>query len=167
MEKVLISSCFLGNKVRYDGKDNLLTENVIQRWQREHRLVVICPELAGGLAIPRAPAEIQLADDNKTSVLTNSGEDVTPAFERGAHEALRVCQLHGIRYALLKESSPSCGSSTIYDGSFSQQKQPGEGVTTSLLRANGITVYSENTIEALCSDINENTRDKIVYNHQN
>jgi uncharacterized protein YbbK (DUF523 family) len=49
MEKILISSCFLGNKVRYDGGDNLLTHTTLIRWQEEQRLVVICPELAGGL----------------------------------------------------------------------------------------------------------------------
>ncbi len=153
MNKILISSCFLGNKVRYDGNDNLLTENVIQRWQREQRLVVICPELVGGLSIPRAPAEIKRHDDGGIQVVTNIGDDVTAAFERGANEALRLCQLHDIRYALLKESSPSCGSSTIYDGSFKQKKISGQGVTTRLLTANGIKVYSEKTMAVLCSDL--------------
>jgi uncharacterized protein YbbK (DUF523 family) len=153
LEKILISSCFLGNKVRYDSKDNLLTENVIQRWQREQRLVVICPELAGGLSIPRAPAEIRRHDGYDIQVVTNIGDDVTVAFERGANEALRVCQLHDIRYALLKESSPSCGSSMIYDGSFKQKKISGQGVTTSLLIANGVKVYSEKNIAALWSDL--------------
>ncbi|WP_085300126.1 DUF523 domain-containing protein [Cognaticolwellia mytili] len=153
MEKILISSCFLGNKVRYDGKDNLLTENFIQRWQQEQRLVVICPELAGGLLTPRAPAEIKCHNDDGIQVVTNTGGDVTVAFQRGANEALRVCQLHGIRYALLKESSPSCGSSTIYDGSFKQSKIPGQGITTRLLTANGIKVYSEKTMAALCLEL--------------
>lgn len=149
MEKILISSCFLGNKVRYDGGDNLLTESVIQRWQRELRLVVICPELAGGLSIPRAPAEIQGKNGARNRVMTNNGEDVTAAFEHGANEALRLCQLHNIHYALLKESSPSCGSTTIYDGSFKRIKIDGQGLTTKLLRANGVNVYSEKNISDL------------------
>lgn len=60
MEKILISSCFLGNKVRYDGGDNLLTHTTLTAWKKEQRLVVICPELAGGLTTPRAPAEIRI-----------------------------------------------------------------------------------------------------------
>lgn len=153
LEKILISSCFLGNKVRYDGKDNLLTESAIQTWQREQRLVVICPELAGGLPIPRAPAEIQHHKHGQIKVVTNTGHDVTTAFEAGANEALRMCKLHGVRYALLKESSPSCGSSTIYDGSFSREKVAGQGVTTSLLQANGIKVYSEKNIADLITEL--------------
>lgn len=153
LEKILISSCFLGNKVRYDGKDNLLDQSIIQCWQGEQRLVVICPELAGGLTTPRAPAEIQRDNNTIIRVLTNTGDDVTSAFDRGAEAALHICQLHGIRYALLKESSPSCGSTTVYDGSFNQQKVFGQGITTALLRANGIKVYSEKNIAALSSDI--------------
>lgn len=153
LDKILLSSCFLGNKVRYDGKDNLLTESVIQRWQRQQRLVVICPELAGGLATPRAPAEIQHKKDMGIQVITDTGEDVTTAFERGANEALRLCQLHGVRYALLKESSPSCGSTMIYDGSFSNKKIPGQGLTTQLLKAHDIKVYSETNMQELFADM--------------
>lgn len=160
MDKILISSCFLGNKVRYDGKDNLLTSDIIQRWQQEERLVIICPELAGGLSIPRAPAEIQnsrITNSKKITlqVLTNTGENVTEAFECGANEALRLCKLHKIRYALLKESSPSCGSSMVYDGSFQRRKISGQGVTTKLLMAHGIKVYSEKTIALLLTCIND------------
>lgn len=143
----------MGNKVRYDGRDNLLTENTIQRWQREQRLVVVCPELVGGLSIPRAPAEIKFCGDGDMQVITNVGDDVTAAFERGANEALRLCILHGIHYALLKESSPSCGSSTIYDGSFNNKKVFGQGVTTKRLREHGIKVYSEKNMALLFSDI--------------
>lgn len=152
MKKILISSCFLGNKVRYDGGDNLLVNSTLKQWQNEQRLVVICPELAGGLTIPRAPAEIQLTG-NSISVNTITGEDVTSAFERGAKQALLLCQKHNIDYALLKESSPSCGSTTIYNGQFSQQKIPGHGMTTALLRANGIKVFSELNLAALISEL--------------
>lgn len=152
MEKILISSCFLGNKVRYDGGDNLLTNSTLKRWQKEQRLVVICPELAGGLTIPRAPAEIQF-NGERIAVKTITGEDVTQAFEQGAKQALLLCREHGIRYALLKESSPSCGSTSIYNGEFNQQKISGQGITTAILRANGITVFSEKNLTALINEL--------------
>ena len=152
MEKILISSCFLGNKVRYDGGDNLLTNTTLKRWKEDNRLVVICPELAGGLNTPRAPAEIQVTGE-KIIVKTITGQDVTYAFEHGANQALILCQKHNIRYALLKESSPSCGSTSIYNGEFSQQKIAGQGVTTAILRANGIKVFSENNLQALIDEL--------------
>ncbi|QOL26288.1 DUF523 domain-containing protein [Thalassotalea sp. LPB0316] len=148
MEKILISSCLLGQPVRYDGQSKPLAQNIIQTWQQQGRLVNICPEVAGGLSVPRAPAEY-----NPTSqkVKTCDGEDVTQAFIEGAHRALTLCLKHGIRYALLKESSPSCGSNLVYDGSFSQRKVAGMGITAKLLSDNGIQVFSEETLDQLIS----------------
>ncbi|MEH6594612.1 MAG: DUF523 domain-containing protein [Colwellia polaris] len=152
MEKILISSCFLGNKVRYDGGDNLLVNATLLRWQEENRLVVICPELAGGLTTPRPPAELQVIDGS-ISVKTITGQDVTNEFKQGASKALILCQKHHIRYALLKESSPSCGSTTIYNGSFKQEKILGQGVTSAILRANGIKVFSEKNLPLLITEL--------------
>lgn len=152
MDKILISSCFLGNKVRYDGGDNLLTDATLLLWQKEQRLVVICPELAGGLSTPRPPAELQ-NENSRILVKTITGQDVTNEFEQGANKALMLCQKHNIRYALLKESSPSCGSTTIYNGKFSQQKIPGQGITSALLRANGIKVFSEKNLPLLIAEL--------------
>lgn len=145
LEKILISRCFLGEKVKYNGGDNLLASDVIARWQQQQRLVLVCPEVSGSLAVPRPPAEI--TPDGR--VLTQQGEDVSEAFRKGAEHALSLCRQHHIRFALLKESSPSCGSSKVYDGSFSQTKRLGEGVTTALLRKNGVQVYSEQAMNEL------------------
>ncbi len=148
--KILISSCFLGNKVRYDGQAKVINHPVIALWQQQNRLVPVCPEVSGGLSVPRSPAEIQ-GDTGK--VLTCDGKDVTRAFLQGAEHALAVCRNHNIQFALLKESSPSCGSQLIYDGTFSGRKIKGQGVCSQVLSANGIAVYSEASIEKLIAVI--------------
>jgi len=171
MEKILISACFLGEKVRYDGNANTLTNEIIQQWKNENRLISICPEVSGGLAIPRVAAEIQakiiniqtspptiiLSEKstlaNKKQVLTKEGENVTNAFYRGARNALELCLKYKIRFALLKEFSPSCGSTGIYDGSFTKIKVAGEGITAELLRANNIAVYSEKNLASLIDKV--------------
>jgi len=171
MEKILISACFLGKKVRYDGNANTLTNEIIQKWRNENRLISVCPEVSGGLSTPRAAAEIQpdtisvqkkiptitLSEKheltNKKKILTKEGENVTNAFYRGARNALELCLKHEIRFALLKESSPSCGSINIYDGSFTKIKIAGEGITAEMLRANKIEVFSENNLELLISKL--------------
>lgn len=145
----MVSACFLGAKVRYDGGDNQLTHQLIQDWQKESRLIGFCPEVSGGLVTPRPAAEILYND----VVLTQGGENVSQAFIEGAKAALQLCQRKKIKYALMKESSPSCGSTTIYDGSFNQQKIFGEGVTVALLRENGIKVFSEFTIDLLAKEL--------------
>lgn len=146
MEKILISSCFLGQPVRYDGQSKPLALSAIEQWKSEGRLINICPEMAGGLPVPRPPAEM----DRKTNrVMTCDGEDVTGAFKKGANLALELCQRHQIKFALLKESSPSCGSNLIYDGTFSQNKINGMGVTAALLEQHGVSVFSEQNIDQL------------------
>jgi len=174
MEKILISACFLGEKVRYDGNANTLTNEIIQKWRNENRLISLCPEVSGGLSTPRVAAEIQPdiisvqketptisfseKDQliNKKEILTKEGENVTNAFYRGASNALELCIKHKIRFALLKEFSPSCGSVSIYDGSFTKTKIAGEGITAELLRTNQIEVFSENNLALLIRKLSNN-----------
>jgi uncharacterized protein YbbK (DUF523 family) len=138
MRKVLISACLLGDAVRYDGASKAVHHPVLTTWLAEGRVVRACPELAGGLAVPRPPAERRGA-----SIVTNRGEDVTAEFSRGAQVALELCRAHGITVAVLKENSPSCGSQFINDGTFTKTRIAGAGLTTELLRANGIEVFNE------------------------
>lgn len=138
-EKLLISACLLGDPVRYDGKSKPIADlDWVKQLQQQKRLYVICPEVAGGLPTPRPPAE-KVED----KVLTELGIDVTPAFQSGAEKALVLCQQHGIKYALLKAKSPSCGNKEIYDGSFANTLIQGMGITAELLTNNGIQVFSE------------------------
>ena len=146
LEKILVSACFLGQKVRYNGEVKPLINKYLSLWSEQNRLMAICPEVKGGLPVPRPPAEIS---QQTGQVITINNIDVTEQFSSGAQQALQLCLQYNIRFALLKESSPSCGSRTIYDGNFSQQKISGQGITAMLLQQNNIQVFSEDSIEAL------------------
>ena len=152
MTKILISACFLGHRVRYNGVIKEFEQPHFHRWNNEGRLIVVCPEVAGGLGTPRPPAEIQGADgegvwNGDAKVVTNEGDDVTAAFKRGAEHALKLAQDHDCQMAVLKARSPSCGSKRGYDGSYSQTVVDGIGVTAALLKAHGIFVFSEEELE--------------------
>ena len=147
--KILISSCLLGNKVRYDGKSKPIAHPQISTWQQQGRLIVICPEVEGGLSVPRIKAEQRL-----DKVISEQGQDVTAQFKAGAQLALNLCLKHDIKYAILKEFSPSCGSTKIYNGKFNGEKINGQGITAKLLMGHGISVYSELSIEQLIADLN-------------
>jgi uncharacterized protein YbbK (DUF523 family) len=149
LQKILISSCLLGEKVRYDGKQISSMSSFISLWQAQGRLISMCPEVSGGLKVPREPAEQQVNGE----IITISGDNVSTAFKRGAEQALQLCLQHNIHFALLKESSPSCGSKTIYNGSFKGEKISGQGITTQLLRAHNIHVFSELTINQLAEQL--------------
>lgn len=146
MEKILISACLFGENVRYDGKNSLINDLDFQRWKNEGRLIPICPEVAGGLPVPRIPCEINAQSG---LVLSERGEDFTSAFLAGAQRALELAKTHGVRFALLKERSPSCGSHEIYDGSFTGQKIIGAGLTSRLLQEHHIEVFSEENLNEL------------------
>jgi uncharacterized protein YbbK (DUF523 family) len=145
-DHILISRCFLGDKVRYNSEIIQLKHSLLTLWQKQNRFIAICPEVSGGLSVPREPAEQK---PNSTQVITVSGIDVTKEFNLGAKQALALCHQHNIRFAIMKESSPSCGSTLIYDGSFSNQKISGQGVTSKVLTQEGIQVFSENNLQEL------------------
>ncbi|WP_434578973.1 DUF523 domain-containing protein [Pseudomonas sp. Z5-35] len=147
MEKILVSRCLLGHRVRYDGGASGPFDR-LQQWLDEGRVVPLCPEVAGGLPTPRAAAEIPGGQgaqvlDGDAAVITTAGEDVREQFLSGAYQALDLVREHDIQIAVLKANSPSCGNLLTYDGTFSGVKVRGEGVTAALLKRHGIRVFSE------------------------
>ena len=134
---ILVSACLAGYNCRYNGS-NHEDERIVQL-VKEGRALALCPEQLGGLTTPRSPAEI--TRDGR--VLTENGEDVTEQFVLGAEETLRLCQLYDCKVAILKSLSPSCGSGEIYDGTFKKVIIEGDGLTTKLLKENGIMVLTE------------------------
>ena len=141
---ILVSSCLLGENVRYDGSNNKIDSKLFESVLKNHTIFSLCPEVEGGLFTPRKPSEII----NK-KVLTNDNEDVTQAFKLGAQKALSLCLEHNIHIALLKAKSPSCGNLKIYDGSFSKRLISGMGITSKLLSENGIKVFNEEELQEL------------------
>jgi uncharacterized protein YbbK (DUF523 family) len=150
--KILVSACLLGENVRYHGGDARLSHPTLDRWLAEGRIVRICPEVDGGLPAPRPPSEIQGGDGAAVLravafVRTGSGSDVTASFLRGAAQAVEVAREHGARVAVLKDGSPSCGSTQTYDGTFTGHRVSGGGVTAAALREAGVRVFSERELE--------------------
>ena len=149
LQYVLVSSCLLGSPVRYNGAHKRPESAILERWVREGRVVGVCPEVAGGLGVPRPPAEIEggvggaRVIAGSARVVDDKGRDVSAAFVAGAEQALRQAGLKGIRVAVLKEGSPSCGSAFVYDGSFTGARVAHPGVTTAMLQGAGIRVFSE------------------------
>jgi uncharacterized protein YbbK (DUF523 family) len=155
--RILISACLLGRPVRYNGSAKTLNHQALEFWRSEGRLVSLCPELAGGFGTPRPPAEIEAGRSGqdvlsgRARVIEPTGADVTSLYIKGAEAALALARSSACALALLVDGSPSCGSSFIHDGGFAGRKQPGAGVTTALLRNNGIEVFAESEIDALKS----------------
>ena len=131
--KIGVSSCLLGYCCKYDGKSNY-NANIIDLSQ-EHELIPICPEVLGGLSIPRFPAEII-----NGKVINTNGDDVTENYYLGANKALEILKNEGVEAVILKSKSPSCGINKIYDGTFSHTLINGNGVAAQLFIENNKTI---------------------------
>ena len=142
MANILVSGCLLGIDCRYKG-DSCAYEHLAEL-AKEHTLIFVCPEQMGGLPTPRDPAERQ-----GNRVMSVNGADVTEQYHRGAEAALRLARLNRVKIAILKSRSPSCGSGLVYDGTFTGNKVPGDGVCAELLKKNGIRVYTEEEIDSI------------------
>ncbi|KML40309.1 DUF523 domain-containing protein [Cytobacillus firmus] len=143
---ILVSSCLAGLKVRYNGTHSL--NNGIAKLVEENKAITICPELLGGFSTPREPAELIGGNgedvlNGKAKVIEKSGKDVTELYIKGAYATLNKAKEINATVIVLKEHSPSCGSSMIYNGQFIGKKLEGMGVTSALLKRNGLKVISE------------------------
>jgi len=159
---ILISSCLLGEDVRYDGDNSAIAyDNTSSFTEKELFMDIICensvysfcPEVSGGLPTPRSPAEI-ISANKPFKILTDKNEDVTINFLMGAKNALDICKKENITVALLKSKSPSCGNYEIYDGTFSKKLTKGVGMTVKLLVENDIKVFNEAQIIELAKYLN-------------
>ena len=139
---ILVSACLLGVHCRYDG--NGVMQEELKELAKEHNLIPVCPEIYGGLATPRDPAE-RIGE----RIITKNGQDVTVQYTKGAEEILQLCKFYDCHYAILKERSPSCGYGRIYDGTFSGTLIDGSGVTAQLLLEHGVAIFGESRIEEL------------------
>ena len=168
----LVSACLLGENCKYSGGNNQnqgVLDFCLKAEDGNDWVVPVCPETMGGLSSPRAPSEIQGGDGGdvlagRARVVSETGEDLTEAFLQGANCVLeaahRIARLEesleedvegavqpisGMT-GIFKANSPSCGCGSIYDGTFSRKKRPGDGVAAALLKAHGIPVYTENDL---------------------
>ncbi len=149
--KLLISACLVGENVKYNGGNNLLNDLV--KLSDIFELVPVCPEVLGGMTIPRLPSEI--IQTNPLKIINEYDIDMTPHFIDGAVQTEFIASKYDIKIALLKANSPSCGNEMIYDGNFNGTLVEGSGVTANLLKQKGIKVFNENQLEQLYAYIKQ------------
>lgn len=139
-KKILVSSCLLGMKINYEGKAHPVDE--LRQLFLQGQAIPICPEVLATMPIPRDRAEI-VTIDGEQKVHNEKEEDLTEIYALGAQRTLDTARTSGVKIAILKSKSPSCGCGKIYDGTFSNNLVDGDGIAAALLKANGIRVITE------------------------
>jgi uncharacterized protein YbbK (DUF523 family)/uncharacterized protein YbgA (DUF1722 family) len=127
--RIGISTCLLGENVRYDGghkRDAFLVDGLgpFVQW------VSVCPEVELGMGVPRPTVHLVREDGELRMVAPSSGEDFTArmnAFARKRVAELRALELDGY---VLKKNSPSCGMARVkvYGASGSASGKDGVGL---------------------------------------
>ena len=146
---IILSACLAGKNCRWDGRNNRKEE--FRRWVEEGLALPVCPEELGGLPTPRTPAEITGGSgedvlDGKAKVVNREGKDVTKEYLKGAYEVLNLVRKKGIKKAIFKVRSSSCGRDKIYNGSFNHILKKGNGVTCALLLREGVEVITDEEV---------------------
>lgn len=157
MASIAVSACLLGEPCRFDGQAKPC--EAVKALGNEHRLVPVCPEVLGGLPVPRPPSEVQTGAP-AWRVTNARGEDVTEAYEAGARETCRRAREAGCVGAVLKAKSPACGCGRIYDGTFTGRLTDGWGVAAAALRDAGLTVVDEYHMEELRSRLGDRSSEE-------
>jgi uncharacterized protein YbbK (DUF523 family) len=145
-KRFLVSACLAGVNCTFRGKNNL--SDKIKRMVHDGRAIALCPEVYAYLGVPRENIELVGGDGNdilngKARAISSSGKDVTESLIAGAHKILNLMNRYGIKEAILKSNSPTCGDGHIYDGTFSYTIRIGDGILAALLKKNGIKVCTE------------------------
>ena len=139
--KIMVSACLTGENCKYNGGNNLQPE--LLRLLSGHTVIPGCPEILGGLPTPRVPAEIV-----EGTVWNREGVSVDDAFRQGAEAALDIAKREKPDLIILQSRSPSCGVKEVYDGTFSGQLIPGQGLFAGLAQASGYRVMDVEDILA-------------------
>lgn len=140
--RIVVSACLLGENCKYNGKNNR-NEALLQRLQG-HEVIPVCPEVAGGLGVPRPCVELR-----RGVAYNQYGENVDAAFHAGVEKTLAQIEGQSIDLVVLQSRSPTCGVKQIYDGSFQKRLIDGQGMLAAALLARGYRVVDVEDIPAL------------------
>ena len=143
--KIMVSACLLGENCKYDGGNN--RNEALLRALAGHQVIPVCPEVAGGLPVPRIPVEMVGG-----RAVNRNGEEVEEAFRRGAEKTLEIAEREQPDLIILQSRSPSCGVNEIYDGTFTGRKIPGHGVFAAMALRAGFKVIDSEDLQALLPD---------------
>ena len=131
--KIMVSACLLGENCKYNGGNNYSEK--LANFTMGHTVIPVCPEVLGGLPIPRSSCEIV-----DGVVLNKDGKSFDDEYHKGADLALQIAKKENVDLMILQSRSPSCGVNQIYDGTFSGNKIEGHGVFASLAINEGYKV---------------------------
>ena len=168
---IIVSACLAGIPCNYNG--GATPDERVISLIKDGLAFPVCPEVLGGLTIPRSRMRIIEGDGNivlerKSGLITANGRDVTKQFLKGAELTLKTLRLLGIDTVIFKQDSPSCGCGRTLGGLLEPTRVKGDGVTTALLKREDIKVYPEESLaddkffESLRTEHSKNRKELVL-----
>lgn len=169
---IIVSACLTGIPCNHNGEAT--PDKRVISLIREGLAFPLCPEILGGLTIPRNRTRISEGDGNmvleqkKGLLITSDGNDVTKQFLRGAELTLKVLRLLGIDTVIFRQDSPSCGCGKTLGGLLEPIRINGDGVVTALLKKESIRVFPEERLmddklfESLRTEHSKNKKEPVL-----
>ncbi len=147
--RIGVSSCLLGEQVRYDGghKRNAYVTGVLAAF---FELLPVCPETECGMGVPREALRLVRDRDELQLVAARSGRNHSAAMKRWSKRRLRELEATGLSGFILKKGSPSCGMERVRVYTAAGRPAPsGSGLfAAALVQANpGLPVEEEERLE--------------------
>ncbi len=145
---IFVSACLVGFRCRYDGC--FKTSRSVLDLLEGQEWIPVCPEQYAGLPTPRVPMAFaggtgQDALAGEARIVQQNGREVTQLLLNASRCLVLLGMGWGVKCAILKERSPSCGVTTTYVG---EERVKGMGVFAAMLKVEGIEVLSEETLGA-------------------
>lgn len=122
-----ISSCLLGEKVRWNGdhKENRIAREILEKY---FEYVPVCPEVEVGMGVPRETVHLQGSKTSPNLIGTQSGKDWTVKMLRFSGKKIKELSAHRLSGFIFKKGSPSCGIRSIPVYSESGLNTQGQGL---------------------------------------
>ena len=142
MGKIAVSACLLGENCKYNGGNN--RNEAVLNFIKDKEVIPVCPEVAGGLPVPRVPVELVNGE-----AVNRDGVNVDREFRLGVERMLEKLAGEEIELVILQPRSPSCGVKQIYDGTFTGTLVDGQGMFAKALQEKGYRVMDADDVRQM------------------
>ena len=162
--RIGISSCLLGENVRYDG-GNRLDRFLADTFGQYVQYVPVCPEVECGLGIPRESMHLRGDPENPRLVTTRTGIDHTDLLVKWARKRVRELESENLSGFIFKSRSPSCGMERVeVIQENGQPVKPGVGIFARIFMENFPHVPVEDEGRLSDPELRENFTEAIFNN---
>jgi len=146
-KKIVVSACLVGVNCKYNGSNNY-NEKVVKKLVNKEMVLLVCPEIIFGVKRKKiwfinGDGKDVLNRRKNAKIINSKGKDVSSKLITSCKKICSVIKKYGIKEAVFKERSPSCGVNFVY---INNKLSNGCGLLTAMLKKQKVKIISEEQI---------------------